>query len=345
MNSESHTRNRYIDISKGIGMILVILGHCVWFGGKVHNWIFAFHMPLFFILAGFFLKRENYIFYFKKKIRGLIIPYIVFSIIGVLVSLIIPEWRKWLNVKSVLKDIYFANPNVSNVSSIWFLVCLFWCCVLIQGIFRVKEKRVQFVISLVLFMAGWGYSYIRFQIKTFENRLPLELDVMLIAQFFVYIGYMIYGRLIEFINRIKTNNWIYIIITFLISLAISIFNGRTNIRGLTFNNMIFYMIGSFVGSFFIILLSLELDKIKVISNCIEFFGKNSIYVLGSQAILIRLYILFVNKFFNKSYELYFLPIVHQVICFCITCALCCMICIFIKNMKIHFSFKKIKHGI
>lgn len=40
-----------VDISKGIGMVLVITGHlCV--SSSLRNFIYSFHMPLFFILSG-----------------------------------------------------------------------------------------------------------------------------------------------------------------------------------------------------------------------------------------------------------------------------------------------------
>lgn len=40
-----------VDISKGIGMVLVIMGHlCV--SASLRNFIYSFHMPLFFILSG-----------------------------------------------------------------------------------------------------------------------------------------------------------------------------------------------------------------------------------------------------------------------------------------------------
>lgn len=52
-------RVEWIDLAKGLGMLLVILGHCVCFGGIMHNAIFAFHMPLFFILSGIVYKTNS----------------------------------------------------------------------------------------------------------------------------------------------------------------------------------------------------------------------------------------------------------------------------------------------
>lgn len=47
-------RNDTIDIMKGIGILLVMLGHFV--DGFAHTFIYSFHMPLFFVLAGYFAK-------------------------------------------------------------------------------------------------------------------------------------------------------------------------------------------------------------------------------------------------------------------------------------------------
>ena len=47
-----------IDIAKGIGIIMTIIGHNV-FAGYVKTFIYSFHMPLFFILAGLVMKKKE----------------------------------------------------------------------------------------------------------------------------------------------------------------------------------------------------------------------------------------------------------------------------------------------
>lgn len=54
----------------------------------------------------------------SKKIKSLIVPYFIFSILGILVSLAIPIWRRKITVKSIICDIYLGNPDNINVSSI-----------------------------------------------------------------------------------------------------------------------------------------------------------------------------------------------------------------------------------
>ena len=41
-------RISYIDMAKGIGIILVVLGHSIFPSENLTTWIYSFHMPLFF---------------------------------------------------------------------------------------------------------------------------------------------------------------------------------------------------------------------------------------------------------------------------------------------------------
>ena len=54
-------RIEWIDIAKGFGILLVILGHTIAYDCShiVYNSIYSFHMPLFFFLSGVMSKKEN----------------------------------------------------------------------------------------------------------------------------------------------------------------------------------------------------------------------------------------------------------------------------------------------
>lgn len=82
-------------ILKGIAIILVVLGHSFSFTGfnildnnilnrYIHDSIYSFHMPLFFMIAGFLTNNYednlNKKFYFSK-IKRLLIPYIFINIV------------------------------------------------------------------------------------------------------------------------------------------------------------------------------------------------------------------------------------------------------------------------
>lgn len=89
----NNQRLSYLDIAKGIGIILVVLGHCIpdasmpggpsdKFLSIMFKLIYSFHMPLFFFIAGIFslpklnsLIDFNIIDFIKKRFLRLMVPY------------------------------------------------------------------------------------------------------------------------------------------------------------------------------------------------------------------------------------------------------------------------------
>ncbi len=84
-------RDTSISILKGIGIILVVLGHASVTQPQsylyVRTIIYTFHMPLFLIASGFFFRAEylnDCRTFIKKKIRGLYFPFLKWSLIFLL---------------------------------------------------------------------------------------------------------------------------------------------------------------------------------------------------------------------------------------------------------------------
>ena len=79
-------RDSTLDVLKGIGIILVVIGHrnCP---KHLDDYIFSFHMPLFFIASGYFFNKkclENKKQYFFKKVQGVYLPFLKWSVIFLL---------------------------------------------------------------------------------------------------------------------------------------------------------------------------------------------------------------------------------------------------------------------
>ena len=51
---KSSLRIEWIDICKGLGIFLVVIGHTsiAQISQTVYNWIYSFHMPMFYMLSG-----------------------------------------------------------------------------------------------------------------------------------------------------------------------------------------------------------------------------------------------------------------------------------------------------
>ena len=76
-------REKFIDIAKGIATILVIIGHCKYSNSKIIAWIYSFHMPLFFMINGYFIKNSiehlSLEEFTKRKSKQIVVPYLIFN--------------------------------------------------------------------------------------------------------------------------------------------------------------------------------------------------------------------------------------------------------------------------
>lgn len=79
-------QNDTIAIAKGIGIMLVVLGHCSKTYGSMFIFYFVnmFHMPLFFFVSGYFFNMryvEDKIGFVYKRFKGLYWPFVKFELI------------------------------------------------------------------------------------------------------------------------------------------------------------------------------------------------------------------------------------------------------------------------
>ena len=98
-------RNVQLDITRGIAIVLMILGHCMLFGETVRYIIFSFHMPLFFIFSGYFYRDKPIKDIVNSGLSRLVKPYLVYAIITEVLL-------KLLNMKGFLTcitEILFAH--------------------------------------------------------------------------------------------------------------------------------------------------------------------------------------------------------------------------------------------
>lgn len=71
-------RNQIVDVARGVGILLVALGHNWIVGhdeGPLGQYIYSFHVLLFFFLAGLFINPdETFPSLVSKRVQGLVKP-------------------------------------------------------------------------------------------------------------------------------------------------------------------------------------------------------------------------------------------------------------------------------
>lgn len=110
-------RITWIDVAKGLAILAVIAGHL---GCKfINRLVFPWHMPLFFLLAGFFLADEGVLPFIRKKTRALLLPYAITSI-AVIIGWMLIGANNGLNVWGLLKDGVISACMVRGVKCMFF---------------------------------------------------------------------------------------------------------------------------------------------------------------------------------------------------------------------------------
>ena len=124
-------RLHYLDMAKGVGIILVVLGHSTYCNDQLLTIISSFHMPLFFIISGMLLmqikeEEKSFATIIKRKWKGIMIPYITFSVIYMLVDF----WYLWKHPQVIdfnfIKMAFIEFVSLYGISVLWFLPALFF---------------------------------------------------------------------------------------------------------------------------------------------------------------------------------------------------------------------------
>jgi len=257
--SSNVNRIEWIDIAKGIGIILVVIGHNFSDGENIiylRKWIYSFHMPLFFLLSGilFSAKQESFKDFFFKRVRTLLLPYIIFAAISLalfissylIVSKINPNIMVDQN-KNFINLIFgvFYSKNVNNFLDInipiWFITCMF-IVQLFFFFFKKIIKRDVFIILLALITSV--LSYFLFS----KIYLPWSIDTALIGVLFFSIGFGI--KKYDLINKITRSKLVLVflsILTFCVTVFISQLNPVVIMAENIYGNYILFLISSDIG--------------------------------------------------------------------------------------------------
>ncbi|GHP14499.1 acyltransferase [Lentilactobacillus fungorum] len=191
-------RIEWIDIAKAYGIIAVVVGHALASGSST-NIIYWWHMPLFFIIGGFFLKPINskkiseWKKFFNKRIYKDLRIYFIAGILLILAYSILYS-KDWDYVVNHLSRLIVGGRTLNlYTSTFWFVnVYLLSITAVTLLVSAVKSRLLQLgIVSGGLFIATC-YDKIEWSTLYHYQGLPWNVDIVLIAAFFTYVGYLFF---------------------------------------------------------------------------------------------------------------------------------------------------------
>ncbi len=173
-------RNDTLDAIKGVSALLVVLGHCVQYYYQdsytqvyAFNFIYAFHMPFFMLLAGYstgYSKCDNA--WIKRRAVRLLIPFFVWAVIKFFLTSPLGDYT--IPGMAVSLVLHLWNVVMNPPGGLWFLYILCAESVLIWLICKSTHYRkltaVLIGICMLAMLSGWR-EY-RFGIKYIVQYFP-----------------------------------------------------------------------------------------------------------------------------------------------------------------------------
>lgn len=276
------SRVSWVDTAKGLAIVLVVYGHAL--EGTYadmsfnsisynlqHSLIYSFHMPLFFILSGYFvhswLKREIKLAV-KQKATSLLIPYIIWSLLqGALMVITHSKSTLQLGWKTL-----FIIP-IRPIDQFWFIYALFFGFIVFYYLHKLF-RNIQFII-IVTFILLVISSYI--STWQFYN--------ILTAVFYMELGYYFHNTGV----LMKLDSWITIgsiTVIFLICFS-SVFYLMPSLL----TNVFYKVILAILGSAMVIGLAQKLnsDWLMYLGRLsLEIYVAHWIFLAGTRIILNRM---------------------------------------------------------
>lgn len=265
----------YIDLAKGICILLVVLDHIAgngYFDGGDYpmNDIFEqTRMPLYFILSGLFFKdyaggiRE----FLLRKANRILIPYLFFMALYRVSAKAV-----WLLTGTGIGDVW---------APLWFLLCLFWMNIVFATLYYIVKRLIpdgiKSEIILGLIVLGIGIA------GYLAGDLPLNIGTALTSLPFLWMGYFLNRRL-HFLQLGITRWWSLLTAIVLLAMLHFTYAGDNFFYLNTYNAPLFLIyLSGLLGTLGVLLLSRGIRWLSVIS----YIGRYSIIVLCTHMAVVK----------------------------------------------------------
>lgn len=251
-------RLSWLDVLKGIGIVLVAIGH-IYSNRTVFNWLYSFHMPLFFLAAGWVYKEKSVLIDIKRRIQTIVVPYFSFGLLVLLYWQVIE--RRFRNsdmsfMDSLLGLFSGCYDNLDFNVHLWFLPCFFVTVALFNILVNLGGKKIAYIVSALM-----SLIYVV---------LPMPELFWGLNRVFKYIGFyavgvFLAGRETKIADR-NVGTGVAAVVLLTVNFLLSLYNLTTGLM---------WFVTALIGVTAMILISQIVNENKIL----QYFGRISLIVL------------------------------------------------------------------
>ncbi|MFD2614070.1 acyltransferase family protein [Paenibacillus gansuensis] len=275
---QSKQRSEWVDVSKGILILLVVYAHsaAIQIYSDYHTLIYWFHMPAFFVLSGLFHKEVNNItdlkLWWSSRCKDQVKYYALF-ILSIYTYRSIFVTSDYLDMITELKNVVLGGRYIDGYyAPIWFITCLLFTQLLFNIVTLVSSRTwIRLVIIFLLFILAHIESKFFPQLK-----IPLNIDVSLFSLFFFSCGYYLKNHM----NNLTLGLICVVGLLFTIS---NVKNGQfsyfLDLKQHSYHNTILDAIIPLFGTGTVFLISYLIGKEGLLFRLFSYLGRHSLNIM------------------------------------------------------------------
>ena len=320
-------RITWVDMAKGYGMIAVLIGHLVQ-GSFLGDFVYSFHLPLFFFLSGYLFNADtDFISFLKKKGRSILLPYFSLGIFIVFFSVLYPCLfeHKYHTAKMfgyMLSQHFMAFLFQYRYGTVWYLAVLLGINLMMYFIVKIPKTWTQGVLVFTVLIFGL-YRYMVMNGRV----LFWNFDATFTTMVFFWVGYVL-KKNAKALDRVLTWKARGALVPVLLALNIvcNIASFQMTGNGLELWGMTYGMpVFTYLSAFFGIAMVVVLSSLFVLRP-IRYIGEYSlIFFVWHQAIIYPLLDQIYKSFGHNnpwaSWGDYFMILITKIIITCVVLTL------------------------
>ncbi len=306
-DSKLRKRAGYIDIARGIAIILVVVHHTGKLWSPFDNFYTLFFMPLFIFISGF-VSTENRIksfkdllLHLKKRVPKLYFFYLKWELFYLLLT------NFFLKIGFYSTEVVYADKKISPITSFGMLFKKIAETVFLMG----REPfcgAFWFIVSLIFII--FGYSVINFAVNAvFAGRdehfkqtavgiaalacfvigcvMNKTVNIPRVAPAFTMMICYHFGFLARvYKEKIRFNNAYAAIFSFAALCVLERF-GNLSMNHNEFPNAAFFLVSSAAGIYFAVFVSRLIEK-TFISGWLEYVGRNTLPIVAMHLVAFKI---------------------------------------------------------
>ena len=251
--------------------------------GPVIKYLSVFELVIFFVISGYLFYKHHepsFLVFFKKKAKGLLVPYFVFSVLNILFFVFVEPTEQM-----GISDMLVTTLTFYGISVLWFFPALllgetFW-----WGLNKKLRTGGGMLVATILMLAvGMLHSHMQpvdgsvwtsSEAMLICNKVLVVLMRGIVCLFFMGIGHC-FGSLEEKWKSYKA--WNYIMWLVLIGgILITGYVPVVNLRELVWESTLWWCVGAAFISVGIIFFFQKTKKLRLLP--LEFIGKNTLLIM------------------------------------------------------------------